>query len=256
MSKISKRILIVTFVLIGLVVGIYTVLSTSEEKEEAAPSKKLATPSSATKVEVTPTLNSNVVKLPAAKRDSKTSIEEAILGRRSAREYSDERLAIAELSQLLWAAQGITDPRGFRTAPSAGALYPLELYVASGNVSGLADGVYKFKPQGHELRRVAKGDKRSELSNAALGQSHVKNAAAVIIFSAVYERTTEKYGERGIRYVHMEVGHAAQNVYLQAVSSNLGVVFVGAFEDKAVKKIVKMSANERPLGLMPVGKKP
>jgi SagB-type dehydrogenase family enzyme len=194
------------------------------------------------------------IKLPEPKYDSNTSVEQALLKRRSVRVYKDEPLALTEVSQLLWAAQGITDPRGFRTAPSAGALYPLELYVVAGNVNDLPDGIYRYKPHKHELAMVVEGDKRTELCNAALDQPSIKDAAAVIVFSAVYERTTGKYGERGIRYVHIEVGHAAQNIYLQAVSLNPGLVVIGAFDDEEVKKIMNMEDKEHPLYIIPVGK--
>lgn len=196
----------------------------------------------------------DMVKLPEPIHSSKISIEKALLERRSIRDYKNLPLTLSEVSQLLWAAQGITDTRGFRTAPSAGALYPLEVYVVAGNVSGLPAGVYKYKPHGHELIRIAKGDKREELSAAALGQPWVKGGAAVMVFSAIYERTTQKYGERGIRYVHIEAGHAAQNVYLQAVSLHLGTVVIGAFDDKVVKSIMNMTPKEEPLVIMPVGK--
>lgn len=195
------------------------------------------------------------IKLPEPKYDSNTSVERALLERRSVRVYKDESLTLTEVSQLLWAAQGITDPRGFRTAPSAGALYPLEFYVVAGNVNGLPKGIYKYKPHKHEMVMVVEGDKRTELCNAALHQSCVKDAAAIIVFSAVYERTTGKYGERGKRYVHIEVGHSAQNIYLQAVRLNLGTVVIGAFDDEKVKKIMNIADNEQPLYIMPVGKK-
>lgn len=202
-----------------------------------------------------PEYESEIIKLPEPRYDSDTSIEEALLKRRSIRDYKDSPLTLAEVSQLLWAAQGITNPGGLRTAPSAGALYPLELYVVAGNVNGLSDGIYKYKTHRHELLRVVKGDKRIELCNAALGQPYVRSAAIVIVFSAVYERTTVKYGERGIRYAHMEAGHAAQNVYLQAASLNIGTLVIGAFYDDEVKKIMKMADKEHPLYIMPVGKR-
>ncbi len=199
-------------------------------------------------------VNKNV-KLPEPKYNSNTSIEQALLKRRSIRDYKDESLNLNEISQLLWAAQGITGEREFRTAPSAGALYPLELYVVAGNVSGLADGIYKYDNNQHELQFRVKGDKRSELSNTALNQKVIKDAAAVVVFSAFYERTTRKYGDRGVRYVHMEVGHAAQNIYLQAVSLNLGTVAIGAFSDEQLKRMMNMEDKEHPLYIMPVGKK-
>ncbi len=198
---------------------------------------------------------SEIIKLLKPEYDSDTSIEEALLKRRSVRRYKDKPLTLTEISQLLWAAQGITDPRGLRAAPSAGALYPLEIYVVAGNVNGLPDGIYNYKPRKHELARVVKGDKRIELCNAALGQPSVRNAAVVIVFSAVYERTTVKYGERGIRYVHIEAGHAAQNLFLQAVPLNLGAVVIGAFYDDEVKKVMKMTDREQPLYIMPVGRR-
>ncbi len=194
------------------------------------------------------------IKLPEPKHDSNTSIEEALLKRRSVRTFKDSPLSLAEVSQLLWAAQGITSQRGLRTAPSAGALYPLEVYVVAGDVDGLQDGVYNYRPVRHELVRVVTGDKRMELCDAALGQTSVRNAAAVIVFAAVYERATIKYGDRGIQYVHIETGHAAQNVFLQTVPMSLGTVAIGAFYDDAVKKVLKMSDREHPLYIMPVGR--
>ena len=196
------------------------------------------------------------IKLPEPKYDSSTSVEKAMLERRSVREYKDGPLTLGEVSQLLWAAQGITyRGRGFRTAPSAGALYPLEVYVVTGKVDKLGQGVYKYRPQQHELVKVSDENVRNELTAAALGQDCVGESAIVIVFSAVYERTTRKYHERGIRYVHMEAGHAAQNVFLQAVSLNLGMVVVGAFMDEEVKKILNMPDRESPLYILPVGKK-
>jgi SagB-type dehydrogenase family enzyme len=196
----------------------------------------------------------DAIRLPDPARDSDTSIEAALLARRSVRSYQDSALTLAEISQLLWAAQGITSPGRLRTAPSAGALYPLEMYVVAGNVDDLPDGVYKYVPDKHDVAKMLDGDKRDELCKAALGQSSVRNAAAVIVISAVYERTTVKYGDRGIQYVHMESGHAAQNIFLQAVPLNIGTVVIGAFYDEAVKKILKMPASEQPLYIMPAGR--
>lgn len=142
-----------------------------------------------------------------------------------------------------------------RASPSAGALYPLELYFVAGDVEGIPDGVYRYRPDRHVLTRIISGDRRSELCSAALGQPSVRNAAAVIVFAAVYERTTVKYGARGIQYAHMETGHAAQNVALQAVSLDLGTVVIGAYQDDEVKKVLKMPTGEQLLYLMPVGRK-
>ena len=194
------------------------------------------------------------IKLPVPRYKSGVSIEQALHERRSVRRYKNEPLVIADVSQLLWSAQGITSPNGFRTAPSAGALYPLEVYLVVGNVKGLMQGVYKYFPTQHEIAKIKDRDVRAELAIAALGQRWVKDAAIDIVFAAVYERVTRKYGKRGIRYVHMEAGHAAQNIYLQAVSLKLGTVVVGAFEDEKVKKILDMPQKEQPLYIMPIGK--
>jgi SagB-type dehydrogenase family enzyme len=193
--------------------------------------------------------------LPGPRFDGKTSVEKALKNRRSVRDFADKPLKLEEVSQLLWAAQGITDPEGLRAAPSAGALYPLESYLVAGNVDGLPAGAYRYRPKGHALVRVVEGDKRKELCDAALAQPSVCAAPAVLVFTAVYERTTAKYRKRGVRYVHMEAGHAAENVCLQAVSLGLGTVTVGAFDDDAVKKVLGIAGKEQPLYLMPVGRK-
>jgi SagB-type dehydrogenase family enzyme len=199
--------------------------------------------------------NKAIIKLPKPKQDSDISIEEALIKRRSTRDYKPDPLTIQEISQLLWATQGITDKKGFRTAPSAGALYPLEVYVVVGDVKNLMDGVYKYNPTQHELLRVLNGNKRSELAKAALDQTWVKEAAIDIVIAAVYERTTVKYGDRGVRYVHMEVGHAAQNLCLQASALELGIVTVGAFYDDQVKTVLSLPDQEMPLYIIPVGRK-
>jgi SagB-type dehydrogenase family enzyme len=196
----------------------------------------------------------DVRKLPAPLLDGGRSVESALRQRRSVREYVAAPLSVDELSQLLWAAQGITAQDGLRAAPSAGALYPLETYVVVGEVEGLPSGVYKYDPSGHALVLVTEGDRRAELADAALGQECVATAPAVIVVSAVYGRTTAKYGERGRRYVHQEVGHAAQNVCLEAVALGLGAVVVGAFDDRPVKAVVRMARHEEPQCLLPVGR--
>ena len=195
-----------------------------------------------------------IIRLPAPRIDGATSVEKALRERRSVTEFEKQPLSLAEISQLLWAAQGTTGSGGLRTAPSAGALYPLELYLVAGNVEGLTEGIYKYRPDGHELIRAVEGDKRTELSRAALGQTSVRDAAAVLLLSAVYERTTARYGERGIRYVHIEIGHVGQNVCLQAVALKLGAVGIGAFDDSQVKRIANLMPKEEPLYLIAVGK--
>jgi SagB-type dehydrogenase family enzyme len=195
-----------------------------------------------------------LIALPQPASDSQTSIEKALLERRSIRNYSSAPLSLPEISQLLWAAQGITRPGGYRTAPSAGALYPLEVYLISGDIDQLPAGVYRYHPEGHKLEQLIEGDVRRELSSAALNQEFVQDAPAVILISAVYERTTGKYGQRGIQYVHMEVGSVAENIYLQAQSLDLGTVFIGAFHDDQVRQVVGLDPGEHPLCIMPVGK--
>jgi SagB-type dehydrogenase family enzyme len=198
--------------------------------------------------------NQDIVKLPQPKYTSKISVEEALQSRRSVRKYSTEPLTLPEVSQLLWAAQGITRSRGFKTAPSAGALFPLEVYLVAGNVKGIKAGLYKYNPEGNELIKIASGDKRIDLYRAALQQPWVKDGAIAILLAGVFQRTQQKYGARGSRYVHIESGSAAQNVYLQAASLKLGTVLVGAFDDKKVKSILQMSPDEDPLVIMPVGR--
>jgi SagB-type dehydrogenase family enzyme len=195
------------------------------------------------------------IKLPEPKYYGDVSLEEALLKRRSIRDYTGEPLTIEEVSQLLWAAQGITSKRGFRTSPSAGALYPLEVYVIVGDVQNLAMGIYRYKPKKHELVMITDKDVRQQLAGAALGQSSVKNGAIDLVFTAVYQRTTVKYGDRGIKYVDMEIGHAAQNVCLQATAMGLGVVTIGAFNDHKVSKILNLPKGEKPLYIIPVGKR-
>jgi SagB-type dehydrogenase family enzyme len=202
-----------------------------------------------------PQESERVIALPEPRGDGDVPLVTAFRKRDSVRSYSSDPLSLAEISQLLWAAQGVTSPSGGRTAPSAGALYPLEIYLVAARVEGVAPGVYRYGIGKHDLVEVASGDHTSELSAAALGQECVDDAAAVIVLTAIYERTTGKYGERGIRYVHMEIGSVAQNVYLQAAALDLGTVFVGAFQDGRVKRILRLPAGEEPLGLMPVGKR-
>jgi SagB-type dehydrogenase family enzyme len=197
--------------------------------------------------------NDTMINLPDPRHESDTSLEEALLLRRTIRSYTDEPLTPQELGQLLWAAQGITEAQGRRTAPSAGALYPLEVRVVIGNVNGISPGIYRYIPQNHQLALLLKGDLRDELSAAALRQISVQEAPASIIISAIPERTTVIYGDRGMNYIYMEAGHAAQNVYLQAVALDLGTVSVGSFDDEAVKSVVGLVGSEIPLYIMPVG---
>ncbi len=194
--------------------------------------------------------------LPEPDLSGEMSVEEAIYRRRSIRSYLREPLTLKELGQLLWAAQGITfTQRGFRAAPSAGATYPLVIYVSvkEGGVEGLSSGIYRYEPFGHLLYFVKPGDFSGELARAALDQRWVREAPICIVIAADFERTVSVYGERGIRYVYMEAGHIGQNIYLQATALGLGTVAVGAFYDDEVKSIV--GCPEDPLYLFPVGRK-
>lgn len=192
------------------------------------------------------------IKLPVAQLTGNVSLEEVLSARRSVRDYKDSALSLQEVAQLLWAAQGITADWGGRTAPSAGATYPLEVYVVVGKVEGLKPGVYHYIPSSHSLRNVLEGDLREQLSSSALGQRCVAEAPVTVVVAAIFGRTTGRYGERGIRYVHMEVGHVGQNICLQAETLGLATVMVGAFRDEVVKSLLKL--KEEPLYLIPVGK--
>jgi len=184
------------------------------------------------------------------------SVAEAIRRSVSRRSYRNEPLSLAQLSQILWCAQGITEPKhGKRASPSAGATYPIEVFVAVGHhgVDELAPGIYHYMPESHSIEKTQSGDLRSQLSSAALGQEFLSQAPVNLLLAANYNRTTEHYGDRGRRYVHMEVGHIGQNVYLQAEAMGLATVAVGAFRDDAVAGIFGLPAPLDPLYLMPVG---
>ncbi|MDD5495636.1 MAG: SagB/ThcOx family dehydrogenase [Candidatus Omnitrophica bacterium] len=190
------------------------------------------------------------MKLPEPRIKGGMSVEESIRARRSVRNYSSREISLDDISQLLWAAQGVTDKsRGLRSAPSAGALYPLEVYVAK------KDGLFHYLPDGHKLELISTEDLRKGLSRAAYGQSFVEEAPVDIIICAVYERVTSRYGERGIRYTDMEAGHAAENVFLQAAALGLSSVAVGAFTDAAVAKVLNLPKDVKPLYVLPVGYK-
>lgn len=209
-----------------------------------------AYPASATKA----TRSGDMISLPPPRLDSGFPLERALHERRSIRKFGKAALTQVEVSQLLWAAQGITCHDGLRTAPSAGALSPLQLYLVAGRVRDLDSGVYQYASAGHKLMKMITGDQRHKLALATHGQDAVSEAAAVIVFTAIERRTTRKYGSRGVRYVHIETGHAAQNVFLQATALGLGTVVVGAFEDDAVRELLQLPDGEAPLYLMPLGR--
>ena len=188
-----------------------------------------------------------VIKLPEPEFTNR-SLEECIAKRRSIRSYKKNiELAPEQISSLLWAAQGITDKaRGFRSAPSAGATYPLELFIIK------KDGYYRYIPESHAIKLIKKKDLRKSLAKAALNQMFIADASVVIVITAVFERTTSRYGNRGYQYVNNEVGHCSQNLHLEAVALGLGSVPIGAFDEEQVKQILELK-DEFPLYIVPVG---
>jgi SagB-type dehydrogenase family enzyme len=190
-----------------------------------------------------------IIKLPAPKLDGPVSVEKALSQRRSVRTYKEEPLSLAEVSQILWAAQGITDPEGGkRTAPSAMATYLLQVYLLPGDVSDLPQGMYKYQAKGHQLVEMAKGDMKAKLFEAA-GQAPIKAAAATLVIAGDSERS------RSPNWIYLEAGHAAQNVYLQAVPLNLGTVVMGGFKPEEVKKALNIPKGEEIVYIMPLGRK-
>ena len=198
-------------------------------------------------------IENEVIELPTPNLVGNMSLEETLSQRRSRRTFSNVSLSLVDLSQLLWAAQGITSVSGKRTAPSAGALYPLEIYVVVGSVESLSQGVYHYDPEADSVTKILDGDMRQELllAVASYNQSAVGSAAIDIVITAAYERTTQRFGDRGIRYVILEAGHVAQNIYLQCESLGLNTVSMGSFNDQEVKNLLNI--EEDPLYIMPVG---
>ncbi|MDO9539157.1 MAG: SagB/ThcOx family dehydrogenase [Methanocalculus sp.] len=195
------------------------------------------------------------ITLPAPDEKGTLTVIEALRYRRSIRSFADTPLTQSDLSNLLWSIQGITDPQGFRTTPSAGALYPLLVTVAIADVEGIPPGAYRYNPQRHDIQKIRDGDLRPDLCSAALDQQSVGEAPVTIIISGVYEITRTRYGDRAERYILMEAGHASQNCYLIATSGGLGTVAIGAFDEAAIQEIMGLSKDEIPLYLMPVGKR-
>jgi len=196
----------------------------------------------------------NTIALPAPDTTGTLTLEHTLLHRRSVRDFTGHPLSLMQLSQVLWATQGVTRPQeGKRTAPSAGALYPMELYAVVGAVEDIEPGVYKYMPESHALLMHHPGDARTELSRATGTQQWIAKTPVILALCGVYERVTTKYGDRGIRYTHIEVGCVAENVYLQAAALELGTVLMGAFRDAVVRQVLDLPERERPFGLMPVG---
>jgi len=192
-----------------------------------------------------------LVPLPAPRLKGDLSLEEAIAGRRSSRSFADRPLTLEQLSQLAWSAQGVTEKRrGFRTAPSAGALYPLELYFVTPKAT------YHYVPAEHHFEVHREGDLRAGLADAALGQECVRDAAVNVVITAIFSRTTGKYGARGKTYVHMEAGHVGQNLLLQATALGLAHVPVGAFHDGDVSRALDLPDRHEPVYIICIGHRP
>jgi SagB-type dehydrogenase family enzyme len=191
--------------------------------------------------------------LPRPRTDGDYSVERALHARRTRRQFKPGALTLDQLSQLLWAAQGVTQRDGLRSAPSAGALYPLVVYVVTGETKHLPAATYRYLPAEHALATHVPGEQRAKLAEAALRQDWIAQAAVAFVIAAVERQTTRKYGARGARYVHMEVGHAAQNLLLQATALGLGSAVVGAFHDETVGKLLNLPGGESPLYIIPVG---
>ena len=201
-------------------------------------------------------LSEEEIKLPLPQLKGKMSVEEALARRRSRRVFKDYSLTLEQVSQLLWSAQGITEERnGLRTAPSAGALYPLDIYLVVGKdkVEDLKVGVYHYNPRQHSLTIILEEDQRRELARACLGEKFIEDAPISLIITAEFSRTTNHYGKRGIYYVYMEAGHVGQNVYLQVESLGLGTVSFGGFDEEGVSQALNLPDQHIPLYVMPVG---
>jgi len=197
------------------------------------------------------------ISLPPPSPKGSLSLEEAIARRRSVRDFTPEPISQSQLSQILWAAQGISDTwEKLRTVPSAGATYPLEIFIVCGRngVEGIDGGIYHYNIDRHSLTLHYAGDARLELARAALDQEFIYQAPVNIVICALYERTAMRYGARGERYVHIEVGHAGQNIYLQAAALGLATVAIGAFYDEQVREVLRLDKPYEPLYIMPVGR--
>jgi SagB-type dehydrogenase family enzyme len=194
-----------------------------------------------------------IYRLPEPPSASEGCLHAILKDRRTTRAFAAQPVSLVEVARVLWAAQGITSPGGFRTAPSAGALYPLELHLLAGDVEGLPPGHYRYEPAQRALKAVHAGDMRHLVAKAALKQEWIAEAPAIVVVTAIDSRTTGKYGPRGVRYVHMEVGHASQNLLIEAVALGLGGAVVGAFDDADLKRLLRLPGEEHPLAILPVG---
>ena len=198
-----------------------------------------------------------VIALPDPVRSSACSVEQALEGRRSVRAYAPEPLPLSAIGQLAWAAQGVTEAATrFHAAPSAGATFPLKVDLLVYGAAELDDGIYRYLPGEHALTRRLAGDSRRAVYEAAFQQAAVLGVPVLMLVSAVMARTAAHYGSRAERYVHMEAGHATQNVALQAVALGVGSVVIGTFDDAALTAAMHLSEGEQPLCLVPLGRLP
>lgn len=239
--RLSRRRLVTGAASLGMGLAVLSLVGCEEKKEVAIVSPTPSPP--------------GAISLPDPHLKGELPLEEAVLKRRSRREFEHSPLTLEQVSQTLWAAQGITEEGGLRAAPSAGALYPLDIYLVTGReaVEGLAEGVYHYLPQGHSLELVLEGDVRQSLARYSVEQMFIAEAPVSLVITGEYERTTQKYGDRGVRYVHMEAGHLAENVYLQVAALGLGTVTVGAFEDTRISRLLDLPSGYEPLYVMPIG---
>jgi SagB-type dehydrogenase family enzyme len=198
----------------------------------------------------------NIIKLPEPYIDSKVSLEKTLWERRSQRTYKAFPLDIKEISQLLWAGQGITDyEHGKRTAPSANAKYPLDLYLVVFYADGLDKGIYEYLPEKHGLKKVFEDTKRDDIIKACNFQGAVSQSSVTIIIAGTYTRMSDKYNESDIRFTYAEVGHTSQNIFLQATALGLGTVVIGGFKQDELSKVLQFPVDTKALYVMPVGKK-
>jgi SagB-type dehydrogenase family enzyme len=196
--------------------------------------------------------------LPNAQTDGTVSLEKTILVRRTIRSFTSQQLTLAQFSQLLWAAYGITEDRGYkRAAASGGACYPMDIYALVGEegLKGMEVGIYHYEPMGHSVSLVSEGDLREEVARASLGQMWMATPPLSLVICAEYARITSRYGDRGVRYAMIEAGHMGQNIFLQAEALGLGAGIVGAFQDEAVIQVMGTPPSHEPLLIMPVGYK-
>jgi SagB-type dehydrogenase family enzyme len=194
--------------------------------------------------------------LPKPKLNGDVSVEQAIKHRRTIRSYLPKPLTLEQLSQLFWAAQGITEDRGYkRSAPSGGALYPMDIYAVMGDngVDGLTAGIYHYDPHTHAVVLITEGDVRQDVARTALSQMWMAKAPLNLVITSEYRRITRKYGTRGERYAMIEAGHIGQNIFLQAEALGLRAGIVGAFHDNDVVRVMKIPKFHEPLLILPVG---